>query len=181
MSMRCVSKCFIGRPFRVYSVLFLGVIVGFALSTMLQTLTLQRTRTALKLQQVVDYRALDGSKRVEFSNLEGRYDAAIDLGEYDYERMVFGEQDGGAAPDADGQPAEEKHPSSRQEKAAMFDGPAAQSQRGGGDAVQLREKDSPLKQRQCCRSGTAAMWGRQTSRDFPLTSSQTNSPHGRLC
>ena len=100
MSMRCVSKCFIGRPFRVYSVLFLGVIVGFALSTMLQTLTLQRTRTALKLQQVVDYRALDGSKRVEFSNLEGRYDAAIDLGEYDYERMVFGEQDGGAAPDA---------------------------------------------------------------------------------
>ena len=70
MSMRCVSKCFIGRPFRVYSVLFLGVIVGFALSTMLQTLTLQRTRTALKLQQVVDYRSLENSKRVEFSNLE---------------------------------------------------------------------------------------------------------------
>ena len=45
MSMRrdTVSKCFIGRPFRVYSVLFLGVVVGFALSTMLQTLTLQRT------------------------------------------------------------------------------------------------------------------------------------------
>ena len=104
MSMRCASKCFIGRPFRVYSVLFLGVIVGFALSTMLQTLTLQRTRTALKLQQVVDYRALDGAKRVQFSNLEGQYDAGIDLGDYDYERMVFGhgEQDGGAAPgDAD--------------------------------------------------------------------------------
>ena len=43
----------------------------------------------------------------------------------------------------------EKQPSSRQEKAAMFDGPAAQSQRGG-DAVQLREKDSRLKQRQYC-------------------------------
>ena len=93
MSMRCVSKCFIGRPFRVYLILFLGVIVGFALSTMLQTLTLQRTRSSLKLQQVLDYRALDSSKRVEISNLEGQYDQAIDLGEYDYERMVLGDQD----------------------------------------------------------------------------------------
>jgi hypothetical protein len=94
MSMRCVSKCFIGRGFRVYSVLFLGVIVGFALSTMLQTLTLQRTRSsrALKLQQVVDYRALD-SKRVEFSNLEGQYDQVIELGEYDYDRLNVGDQD----------------------------------------------------------------------------------------
>ena len=91
--MRCVSKCFIGRPFRVYSILFLGEIVGFALSTMLQTLTLQRTRSSLKLQQVLDYRALDSSKGVEFSNLEGQYDQAIDLGEYDYERMALGDQD----------------------------------------------------------------------------------------
>ena len=58
---------------------------------------------------------------------------------------MFGEQDGGAEPDADvGQPAGEKQPPSRQEKPAMFDGPAAQSQRGG-NAVQLREKDSRLR------------------------------------
>ena len=138
MSMRCVSKCIIGRGFRVYSVLFLGVIVGFALSTMLQTLTLQRTRSSrpLKLQQVVDYRALDNSKRVEFSNLEGQYDQAIDLGEYQY---VVGDQDR-AAQDA-------APPDKREEKAAMFDGPAGPHQREG-NSVQLQEKESRLKQRQ---------------------------------
>ena len=109
MSMRCVSKCFIGQPFRVYSVLFLGVVVGFALSTMLQTLTLQRptsyskSSTSLACQRVwlarlvVDYRSLENSKRVEFSNLDAQYDAAIDLGEYDHERMVFGKSFGSEA------------------------------------------------------------------------------------
>ena len=136
--MRCVSKCIIGRGFRVYSVLFLGVIVGFALSTMLQTLTLQRTRSSrpLKLQQVVDYRALDNSKRVEFSNLEGQYDQAIDLGEYQY---VVGDQDR-VAQDA-------APPDKREEKAAMFDGPAGPHQREG-NSVQLQENESRLKQRQ---------------------------------
>ena len=148
MSMRCVSKCFIGRPFRVYSVLFLGVIVGFALSTMLQTLTLQRTRTALKLQQVVDYRSLENSKRVEFSNLESQYDAAIDLGDYDYERMVFGERDG-APLDSAGQALEKQPPPREGKAAAMFDGPAAQSQRVPGNSLQqLRDRESRLKQRQ---------------------------------
>jgi hypothetical protein len=141
MSMRCVSKCFIGRGFRVYSVLFLGVIVGFALSTMLQTLTLQRTRSsrALKLQQVVDYRALDNSKRVEFSNLEGQYDQAIELGEYDYDRLNGGDQDR-AAQDAAGDKREDQ-------KVAMFDGPAGPIQRDG-NSIQLQEKESRLKQRQ---------------------------------
>ena len=140
MSMRCVSKCFIGRGFRVYSVLFLGVIVGFALSTMLQTLTLQRTRSsrALKLQQVVDYRALDNSKRVEFSNLEGQYDQAIELGEYEYDRMNVGDQD---------RAEKDAAPPREDQKAAMFDGPAGQIQRDG-NSIQLQENESRLKQRQ---------------------------------
>ena len=161
MSMRCVSKCFIGRGFRVYSVLFLGVIVGFALSTMLQTLTLQRTRSsgALKLQQVVDYRALDNSKKVEFSNLEGQYDQAIDLGEYDYERMNAGDQVR-AAQDA-------APPDKREEKAAMFDGPAGPIQRDG-NSIQLQENESRLKQRQYRSESWHARNVRETNeRDSP--------------
>ena len=129
---------------------------------MLQTLTLQRGRTSIKLQRVVDYHSLENSKRVEFSNLESRYDAAIDLGEYDYERMVFGQQEG-AAPDAAGQAAagqgerEKQLPSAAevvgQERKgqAMFDGPAAANQRGGGgggNTNQLHKSDSRRKQMQ---------------------------------
>lgn len=78
-----------GRPIRMYSVLFVGVIVGFALSTLLQVVKVDSLqRTAGKVQKIVDYRDLGGS-RVEFSNLE---DTNIELGDYDYERLVFNDE-----------------------------------------------------------------------------------------
>ena len=91
----------------------------------------------------------DSSKRVEFSNLELQYDEAIDLGEYDYERMMVGDQDGAAqgnSPDVAAQQVE-KQSSNRVDRAAMFDGAADQVPRGGSP-IQVRESDPRLKQRQ---------------------------------
>ena len=90
--MKCASKCFIGRPFRVYSLLLMGIIVGFTLSTMLQTLNYDSLQsTANSLQKIVDYREIS-TTRVEFANLEEEeIDPDIVLGDYDYDRMIFGE------------------------------------------------------------------------------------------
>jgi len=47
----------------MYSVLFVGVIVGFALSTLLQVVKVDSLqRTAGKVQKIVDYRDLGGSR-----------------------------------------------------------------------------------------------------------------------
>lgn len=83
-----------GRPFKVYSLLVLGIILGFTLSMMLQTLDLDSIRRSgrSKLQKVVDYASLDSAKRVEFSNLD-EYEPHIDLGDYDYERLTFNSED----------------------------------------------------------------------------------------
>lgn len=91
--MKCVSKCFIGRPFRVYSLLFLGVVVGFALSTLLQSLNIeavvQRGRAAGALgeqRRRPDY--------PHFANLEEEEAAPpgepeIAIGGYDYDSVEY--------------------------------------------------------------------------------------------
>lgn len=109
MSMRCTSRCTVVRPFRVYSLLMVGIILGFTLSMMLQTLDLGRLHHSnpSKLQTVVHFRTLDSGKRVEFSNLD-EDEPQINLGEYDYERLTFnGEEQVRGQPEVDsigGQP-----------------------------------------------------------------------------
>lgn len=95
--MRCVSKCFIHhRPLRVYTVLLLGVIVGFSLSSILQAFSYDRIQeNGVTLQKVVDYGQLSRTK-VAFSNLDDpEIDGEIILGDYDYERVVEQQQEEG--------------------------------------------------------------------------------------
>ncbi len=94
--MRCVSKCFLHhRPLRLYTVLLLGVIVGFSLSSILQGLSYDRIQqTADGLQKIVDYSQLSRTK-VAFSNLDdSEINDDIILGDYDYERMIQQEAEG---------------------------------------------------------------------------------------
>ena len=92
--MRCVSKCFIGRPLRVYTLLFLGMTAGFALSTVLQGVSLRQIAPG-RLNKIVDYQRLE-ERKTGFDNLDAEIDPHIDIGAdyYDYERMM-GEKEAG--------------------------------------------------------------------------------------
>ncbi len=86
MSLRCVSKCMVGRPrFKVYSLVILGIIFGFSISTMLQgqlDLSYLRSVPESKLQKLENFRRMDANKRVEFANFD-EYEPQIDLGVVD--------------------------------------------------------------------------------------------------
>ena len=127
--------------------LFLGVIVGFALSTMIQSLdvaTLQRT-VKPQLDKVLDYRTLESdSKRVEFSNLDDEYGGKIDLGDnYDYERMMFNnEEQRGKTPLPHVQqplPAEDAPNNVQKQSRMMFDS-VAQSPKVSED-IRLKQRE----------------------------------------
>ena len=94
MSLRCVSKCIVGRPkFKVYTLVIVGILFGFSLSSVLQSLDLGYLRSARgnKLQKIVDYSHIQPSKKAEFSNLD-EYEPQIDLGEDHYEMRFEHEQ-----------------------------------------------------------------------------------------
>ncbi len=80
----------VGRPrFKVYTVLILGIMFGFSLSTVLQGLdfSAMQAMPQNKLQKILDYKNIDTSKKVEFTNFD---DAGpeIDLGYgHEYERF----------------------------------------------------------------------------------------------
>ena len=91
--MRCMSKCVVARSMRVYTVLLFGITFGFALSTLLQSISY--SDFGLKsgfLGGPADYPSLQGGK-VSFSNLDtraGELVEQIDIGGYyDYERLVL--------------------------------------------------------------------------------------------
>lgn len=123
--MRCVSKCFIGnRSLRVYSLLLLGVVFGFSLSTIIHTFDVEVMRSTSRLAEqpaLVAHRPQDAKQgsKVAFSNLPGRrevreeeaWQAGVEFGDYGYEREpeergrvgeVKGER-AGAALDATGE------------------------------------------------------------------------------
>lgn len=82
---------------RVLPLLVAGIIIGFTLSMTLQTLDLGHLREARQnpLQKlVVDYRGGEAGKPGPvFSNLDRQYEAQVDLGEYDYDRLSFNDKD----------------------------------------------------------------------------------------
>lgn len=95
--MRCVSKCFIGgRSLRVYSFLFLGMLVGFFLSTLIQTLNFASMQKTTRLTVHRDIIHMEGDKKtVQFSNLQkdpggggnNNVEDYIQFGDvYDYQR-----------------------------------------------------------------------------------------------
>lgn len=92
--MRCMSKCVVRRSLRVYTVLLFGIAFGFALSTLLQSVSysdfvLSNARSG----GPVDYPSRLQTGKVGFSNLDTRAseaDEQIDIGGYyDYERLVL--------------------------------------------------------------------------------------------
>lgn len=93
--MRCMSKCVVSRSIRVYTVLLGGITFGFALSTLLQNLSLSEFRKSAGW--TVDYpSAVIRGGRVSFSNLPSAAEQQqpdeeqIDIGGYyDYERLVL--------------------------------------------------------------------------------------------
>ena len=106
--MRCVSKCFVGgRSLRVYSLLFLGMIFGFSLSTILQTLDIGtlRTTAGLKVQEPLSHHHRDLS-RVAFSNLKSKQPSEEGEpefgGDYGYDRDSETNQKRGKEPMAEG-------------------------------------------------------------------------------
>ena len=91
--MRCMSKCVVARSMRVYTVLLFGITFGFALSTLLQSISY--SDFGLKsgfLGGPADYPSLQGGK-VSFSNLDSRASELVEQidigGYYDYERLVL--------------------------------------------------------------------------------------------
>ena len=94
MSLRCVSKCFIGgRSFRVYSLLLLGVVFGFTLSTVIQTFGEDLLRPSThRLQRHEPFNVpLRAGEQVAFSNLRKEGSEAeeeqpsFEFGDYGYE------------------------------------------------------------------------------------------------
>lgn len=125
-NMRCASKCSMGRPLRVYSVLLVGIVVGFVLSTLLQVVKIDSlTRTTSRMNKIIDYRG----SRVGFSNFE---DTNIELGDYDYERMIFNDEN--LAPDV------LDTPSQPPQQKPMFD--------SASSSPSITVDDSRLKQRE---------------------------------
>lgn len=89
-----MSKCVVGRSLRVYTVLLFGITFGFALSTLLQSVSYSDfTLSTGRLRGSVDYPSQLQAGKVSFSNLETRaseVDEQIDIGGYyDYERLVL--------------------------------------------------------------------------------------------
>ena len=89
-----MSKCVVRRSLRVYTVLLFGIAFGFAMATLLQSLSYSdfvlsngRSRGA------IDYPSRLQTGKVSFSNLDARaseVDEQIDIGGYyDYERLVL--------------------------------------------------------------------------------------------
>ena len=114
-----------GRPLRVYSVLLVGIVVGFVLSTLLQVVKIDSLqRTASRMNKVIDYRG----SRVGFSNFE---DTNIELGDYDYERMIFNDEN--LAPDALETPSQPPH------QKPMFD--SASSSPSIADNSRLKQRE----------------------------------------
>ncbi len=73
--MRCVSKCFVGgRSFRLYSLLFLGVIFGFSLSTIIHTFDVESLRSSagFNVQSPLTRHHHRDASRVAFSNLNSK-------------------------------------------------------------------------------------------------------------
>ena len=122
--MRCMSKCVLKRSTRVYSVLLGGITFGFALSTLLQSLSY--SELSKRAAWSVDYPSqLSRGGRVGFSNLAaaaGGEEASelkeeeIDIGGYyDYERLVLLEEERETRRERDG---EEEREASRPQAAA---------------------------------------------------------------
>ena len=105
MSLRCVSKCMVGRPrFKVYTMLILGIIFGFSLSTLLHGMDLSALQSLPKnkLLKLVDYKNIDTSKKVEFSNFD-ESDPDMDLGYvHEYERFDSDQQNLDESPSPEG-------------------------------------------------------------------------------
>lgn len=100
--MRCVSKCFVsGRTIRIYSLLFVGMIFGFSLSTVIQTLDMEAfgSSASLKVQIPLSHHHREAS-RVSFSNLRSRdspEEKEQEVGDYVYDRDLEtkqGKEDG---------------------------------------------------------------------------------------
>lgn len=104
--MRCVSKCFVGsRSLRVYSLLFMGVVFGFCVSTVIHTFG-----TPLALQELANAQDPQNSPpappgRVAFSNINSKEvleEEQNDFREYGYEKEAetkhrVEEKEGGVA------------------------------------------------------------------------------------
>lgn len=107
--MRCVSKCFMGRSFRVYFLLFFGAVVGFSLSTIIQVADLSKIQLS-KPDLEGERDTPKGSRSMRVSSLEqskgGQVEEVVEvleLSDYDYHREPEG--DGKQRPEADHQEA----------------------------------------------------------------------------
>ena len=100
--MHCVSKCFVkGKSLRMYSLLFLGMVVGLSISTVIHSVELTTVHSGVgtihKVEKVIKERGESrNGGRVKFSNLQNEetadklgenYQAQnIEFGGYEYER-----------------------------------------------------------------------------------------------
>lgn len=108
-AMRCVSKCFIGgKSFRVYSLLILGMVFGFSLSTIIQTFNADSFRNSAleRVQEPLHSHETRQGSKVAFSNLrkdvQEEEEPSQELGDYRYEREPDGAKRASREPEMGG-------------------------------------------------------------------------------
>lgn len=116
--MHCVSKCFVSnRSFRIYSLLLLGMVFGFSLSTIIQALGLGdtlRTSAQMNLRQPLGHHETRLSNKIAFSNLHARREVGeeeLEFGDYGYEREMEPSHRRSGVREEEHVPAREQHKS----------------------------------------------------------------------
>ena len=88
--MRCVSKCFFGRSFKVYSLLFLGIVVGFALSTFIQLVVIARVQLDRPLQVFSQRDTRPLRVHIQDQVLQEDHGARLGFSDYDFPGRELG-------------------------------------------------------------------------------------------